>query len=229
MKFSPALVLDAVLVLAILASVIYYVRKGFAAGLISLCGNLAALAAAWFVSGRLSPALFDNFFKSGLIAKTTDMLARQGSVSISGLLDGLAGIVPQKMLADLSGKATALLTSGAPDAAQKVVEDVIAPLVVPLITVLLFFAVFVLCRLLISFLTTVLANLNKVPVLGGVNRALGALTGLAAGVLNVLLILCLLWAVVVITGGKLPFFNETTLSGSYFYTFFSAMNPFVKA
>ena len=47
------------------------------------------------------------------------------------------------------------------------------------------------------------------------------------GFINVLLILCLLWAVVVITNGNLPFVNDSSLSGSYFYSFFSAYNPFL--
>ena len=44
---------------------------------------------------------------------------------------------------------------------------------------------------------------------------------------NDMLILCLLWAVVVITNGNLPFVNDSSLSGSYFYSFFSAYNPFL--
>ena len=107
------------------------------------------------------------------------------------------------------------------------VEKISAPLVVPLITVVVFFATFVLCRVVIAFLVTVLTNINKIPLLGGVNRILGVCIGVVAGFINVLLILCLLWAVVVITNGNLPFANDSSLSGSYFYSFFSAYNPFL--
>ena len=85
----------------------------------------------------------------------------------------------------------------------------------------------VLCRVVIAFLVTVLTNINKIPLLGGVNRILGVCIGVVAGFINVLLILCLLWAVVVITNGNLPFVNDSSLSGSYFYSFFSAYNPFL--
>ena len=90
-----------------------------------------------------------------------------------------------------------------------------------------FFATFVLCRVVIAFLVTVLTNINKIPLLGGVNRILGVCIGVVAGFINVLLILCLLWAVVVITNGNLPFANDSSLSGSCFYSFFSAYNPFL--
>lgn len=84
-----------------------------------------------------------------------------------------------------------------------------------------------LCRVVIAFLVTVLTNINKIPLLGGVNRILGVCIGVVAGFINVLLILCLLWAVVVITNGNLPFVNDSSLSGSCFYSFFSAYNPFL--
>ena len=125
--------------------------------------------------------------------------------------------------------ANSVLNSQAPDLAQQVVEQIISPLVVPLITVVLFFATFLLCRVVIAFLVAVLTNLNKVPLLGGVNRTLGVVVGLVGGVLNALLLLCLIWAVIVITSNNLPVVNDSALSGSYFYSFFSAYNPFMSA
>ena len=198
MNISPAIIIDVALIAVIVVSVFHYARKGFVAGLMDLVGNLASLALAWVVSGKLSPTVFENFFKSGLIEQT-----------------------------DITASAAGMLDSGAPDIAQQVVEKIIAPLVVPLITVVVFFATFVLCRVVIAFLVTVLTNINKIPLLGGVNRILGVCIGVVAGFINVLLILCLLWAVVVITNGNLPFVNDSSLSGSCFYSFFSAYNPFL--
>ena len=40
------------------------------------------------------------------------------------------------------------------------------------------------------------------------------------------MVLCIIWAVVVITGGSLPGLNDQALAGSRLYTFFSAYNPF---
>lgn len=46
--------------------------------------------------------------------------------------------------------------------------------------------------------------MNRVPLVGSVNKGLGAVIGLVAGLINVLMVLCVIWAVVVITGGSLP-------------------------
>jgi uncharacterized membrane protein required for colicin V production len=219
MNISPAIIIDVALIAVIVVSVFHYARKGFVAGLMDLVGNLASLALAWVVSGKLSPTVFENFFKSGLIEQTARTIQQQGGVNLSVILDGLSGILPQKFIDDITASAAGMLDSGAPDIAQQVVEKIIAPLVV--------FATFVLCRVVIAFLVTVLTNINKIPLLGGVNRILGVCIGVVAGFINVLLILCLLWAVVVITNGNLPFANDSSLSGSYFYSFFSAYNPFL--
>lgn len=227
MNVSSAILIDLLLLAVIGVSVFHYARKGFVAGLIDLVGNLLSLGLAWLISGRISPTVFENFFKSGLIEKTAGAIQRQGGVNLTAILDGLSGFLPQRLLDEIAASAQGLLGSNTPDLAQQVVEKIIAPLVVPLITVVVFFAVFVLCRVAVALLVTALTNLNKIPVLGGANRLLGVGIGVVAGLIHVLLCLCLLWAVVVITNGTLPFLNDTVLSGSRFYSFFSAYNPFL--
>ena len=227
MNISPAIIVDIILIVLIAGTVIHYMRRGFLAGLIDLVGNLGSLALAWVVSGKVSPTVFENFFKSGLIEKTAGTIQQQGGVNLAAILDGLTGILPQKFIDQITASAAGLLDSNAPDIASQIVEKIIAPLVVPLITVVVFFASFLLCRLLIALLVTILTNVNRIPLIGGVNRALGICIGVVAGAINALLVLCLLWAVVVLTNGSLPFINDGALSGSWFYSFFSAYNPFL--
>ena len=95
MNISPAIIIDVALIAVIVVSVFHYARKGFVAGLMDLVGNLASLALAWVVSGKLSPTVFENFFKSGLIEQTARTIQQQGGVNLSVILDGLSGILPQ--------------------------------------------------------------------------------------------------------------------------------------
>lgn len=80
MNISPAIIIDVALIAVIVVSVFHYARKGFVAGLMDLVGNLASLALAWVVSGKLSPTVFENFFKSGLIEQTARTIQQQGGV-----------------------------------------------------------------------------------------------------------------------------------------------------
>ena len=78
MNISPAIIIDVALIAVIVVSVFHYARKGFVAGLMDLVGNLASLALAWVVSGKLSPTVFENFFKSGLIERPVPSSSRAG-------------------------------------------------------------------------------------------------------------------------------------------------------
>ncbi len=61
--------------------------------------------------------------------------------------------------------------------ADSIVENVLQPLLTPVITLVLFFLFYALLRLLVSMLVTVLGLVNKLPVIGTVNRGLGWLVG----------------------------------------------------
>lgn len=227
MDLAAAVIVDLVLCAVIVATTAYYVHKGFLAGMIDLAANLVSMGLAWTISGKVSPTVFENFFKSNLIDKMAHNIQQQGGVNLNNILGSLSGFLPQRLLDDIAASAGGLLGSGAPNVAQQVVEHVIAPLVIPLITVVVFFATFALCRVAAALLVTAFKNVNRIPLIGGANRLLGGVVGVAAGVLYVLLALCLIWAVVVITNGTLPVLNNETLAGSRFYSFFSAYNPFL--
>lgn len=227
MNITPAILIDIAFLAVIAVSVFHYARKGFVSGMIDLVGNLASLALAWLAAGKLSPTVFESFFKSGLIDRTARAIQQQGGMNLQMVLEELGRFLPRRFLEEVAASAGGLLDSGAPDLAQQVVEKVVAPLVVPLISVVVFFATFVLCRVGVALLVTTLTNLNKLPLIGGVNVVFGVCIGLVAGLIYVLLALCLVWAVLVITNGTLPLLNEATLSGSRFYLLFSSYNPFL--
>ena len=44
---------------------------------------------------------------------------------------------------------------------------------------------------------------------------------------DIYLVLCVVWALIVITGGNLTMLNDTVMSGSLYYKVFNVFNPFV--
>ena len=111
--------------------------------------------------------------------------------------------------------------------ADSIVENVLQPLLTPVITLVLFFLFYALLRLLVSMLVTVLGLVNKLPVIGTVNRGLGWLVGAGTALLDVYLVLCILWGLIVITGGSLNVLNDTVMSTSLYYKIFNLFNPFL--
>ena len=101
------------------------------------------------------------------------------------------------------------------------------PAAVVCVTLVLFFLAFALLRMAVSFLVTVLGLVNKLPVVGAVNRWLGWTVGGIASLLDIYLVLCVVWALIVITGGNLTVLNDTVMSGSLYYKVFNVFNPFL--
>ena len=95
------------------------------------------------------------------------------------------------------------------------------------IMLVLFFVFYALLRLLVSMLVTVLGLVNKLPVVGTVNRGLGWLVGGGTALMDIYLVLCVVWGLVVITGGSLSVLNDTVMSGSLYYKVFNLFNPFL--
>ena len=120
-----------------------------------------------------------------------------------------------------------LLTDNALVVADTIVQDVIRPLLTPVFSLVLFFLCFAALRMLISLLVTVLGLVNHLPVLGAVNRTLGMVVGALAGLADVFLGMCVVWALMIISGGNLPLLNEAALGGSLWYQLFNQINPFV--
>ena len=226
-SIGPALILDVILIAVIVLTAFHYKKKGFVAGLLDLVGNLLALLVAWIASDRISPTVFENFFKQGLIEKITQTVQEQGTSGLTMLVENFSSILPGGMADKVTRSLQDILGSGAPDLAVRIVDTILTPLIVPMITVVLFFIAFAVCKLVISMLVAVLTNINKIPVIGSVNELLGILVGVAGGLLNVVLLLCLIWAVVAITNNNLPVLNNDMLSGSMMYSLFSKYNPFL--
>ncbi|WP_419068025.1 hypothetical protein [Candidatus Allofournierella excrementavium] len=223
---NAAIVFDLVMLALLLVVAFAYARRGFAAGLVQFVGNLASLIGALVLSHQASPLLFEEFFQNGFVTSIQNTLTAEGTVNIQSTIEKYAGFLPESIKESLTASAAGLLDSGAPDMAVKLVDEVIAPLLTPIIAIVLFFVAFALCRLLVGLLVAVLTNVNRIPVMGSVNRFFGFLMGLLAGVVDLYLVLCAVWAVIVITGGSIGFLNDQALAGSITYSLFGRFNPF---
>ena len=227
MTLTPALVFDIVFLVLFIVVIILYARRGFMASLVQFIGNLVSLLGALFLSGRVAPMLFDRFLKNSFVDRIDSTIAQQGSVDLAATVNKYAGFLPESIQQKLVQTAGGFLDFAAPDVAERIVKDVMEPLITPIIAIVLFFVAFALCRLLVSFLVAVLTNLNRIPIIGGVNRLLGVVMGALAACVDLYILLCAVWALIVITDGNISFLNQQVLADSTFYQIFSGFNPFV--
>lgn len=223
---SAANIFDLVLLVLLFVVALGYARRGFVAGLVQFVGNLASLIGAMLLSRQVAPIVFHQFFENSFVEQIEKILSNGGEVGVQSMVEKYAGFLPDGLKESITASGNNLLTSNAPELANHFVQEVMQPLFTPLITIVVFFVAFALCKLLVGFVVAVLTNFNRIPLLGGVNKALGFAMGVLAGCVDLYLILCAVCAIMVITGGSIGFLNESALQGSFAYRLFGQINPF---
>ena len=217
---------DLILLAILLLVAMRYAGKGFAAALVQFAGNLASLLGASIFSQNIAPVLFTNFFENNFTTSIEKTLADGGQLQLDQLVEKYAGFLPVEIQKSITQSAGGVLTGNAPELAEQVVNQVIAPLLTPIIAIVVFFVAFALCKVIVGFVVAVLTNFNRIPILGSVNKLLGFAMGLLAGVVDLYLILCAVWAIIVVTGGSIPWLNQQVLGESIGFSLFGQFNPF---
>ena len=228
---NPSFLFDMICTVVWVILMVRYARKGFLASMVGLVGNLLSLLGAHQLSAACAGWVFEHMLAGGFRTQIAASIAAGGAVDLSGIAEKYAGFLPASFRASIVAACErsigAVLADNAVVLADSIVENVLQPLLTPVITLVLFFLFYALLRLLVSMLVTVLGLVNKLPVIGTVNRGLGWLVGGATALLDIYLVLCVLWGIIVITGGSLNVLNDTVMSTSLYYKVFNLFNPFL--
>ena len=228
---NPSFLFDILCTVVWIVLIVRYARKGFLASMVQLTGNLISLLGAHQLSAACAGWVFENMLAGGFRTQIAASLSADGVVNLSGIADKYAGFLPESFRASIVAACErsigAVLADNAVVLADTIVEKVLQPLLTPVITLVLFFVFYALLRLLVSMLVTVLGLVNKLPVIGTVNRWLGWGVGGLTALLDIYMVLCVVWGIIVVTGGNLNVLNDTVLSGSLYYKAFNLFNPFL--
>ena len=228
---NPSFLFDIICTAVWIVLVVRYARKGFLSSIVQLAGNLFSLVGARQLSAACAGWVFEHMLAGGFRTQIAASLSADGVVDLSGIAEKYAGFLPASFRASIVAaferSIGAVLADNAVVLADSIVENILQPLLTPVITLVLFFVFYALLRLLVSMLVTVLGLVNKLPVIGTVNRGLGWLVGSLTALLDLYLVLCVLWGIIVITGGNLNVLNDTVMSSSIYYKLFNLFNPFL--
>ena len=224
-----SILLDIIILAILVGCILYHAHKGFLSSLLAMFGTVVSLIVSHFMGSRLALPVFNGLFRQNMVDKTARLLQDEGVTTLAGLLDGLLGFLPDVVLDSIVEKHGASLTTsihtGATDISARIVDEVVAPLLLPLISFFIFILLFLVLRLLVSLLSRLLADANKIPVLGKANRVLGGVAGALVGALYCAAITCAIWLVDAAYG--VGFLGTGYFSGSVFYRMVYELNFFV--
>ena len=154
--FTPSVIWDLALIAVILFVMIRSVGRGFVSSFIHLLGLAAACIVAALLSGKAAAWLYDGYLAERLQTAVSDTL-RQKLQTFAELLDRI--------------DPTDTITGAAGDALRTVM--------VALLTMVAFLVIFLVAMVIVRALAKLTRNVNRVPVVGGVNRVLGGVLGAA--------------------------------------------------
>ena len=153
---TASLIWDAALAALILFVVIRSVRRGFVSSFIHLLGVAASCIVAALTAGKAAAWLYDGYLAERVEQSVSDSL-REKLEAFAGLLDR---IDPTDTISAAAG-------------------DAVRTMAVSLLTMVAFLIIFLLAMLIVRALVRLTRSVNRVPVVGGINRLLGGVLGAA--------------------------------------------------
>ena len=153
---TASLIWDAALAALILFVVIRSVRRGFVSSFIHLLGVAASCIVAALTAGKAAAWLYDGYLAERVEQGVSDSL-REKLEAFAGLLDR---IDPTDTISAAAG-------------------DAVRTMAVSLLTMVAFLIIFLLAMLIVRALVRLTRSVNRVPVVGGINRLLGGALGAA--------------------------------------------------
>lgn len=153
---TASLIWDAALAALILFVVIRSVRGGFVSSFIHLLGVAASCIVAALTAGKAAAWLYDGYLAERVEQSVSDSL-REKLEAFAGLLDR---IDPTDTISAAAG-------------------DAVRTMAVSLLTMVAFLIIFLLAMLIVRALVRLTRSVNRVSVVGGINRLLGGVLGAA--------------------------------------------------
>ena len=225
MYYAIDILLLAILVILIIRGQ----RKGFIRMLLETVGYIASSVAAWFVSNKFAAVVYDSYFKAGVVRGIKSRFSEDGSMDA---LNAAFYSIPSNLrgIAEKIGFNAESLTQKFSDSdtttANAIEQTVVGPIVTVVLKILLFIVVFVLCSIIFKFLISIISRVTKLPVIKSVDGVMGAVLGLLNGVIVVVSIAAIIFAVTGIIDNDAI---TEKVSGSYIIQFVEKLSLIITS
>lgn len=205
-------------------------RTGLVRALIGFVGSVLALAAAVLLGRLLAGWIYAAFFQPPLVEGIRDAISGQGAAGAQQQAEGMLSALPdflRNALANLGVTAQQIgagIAASADPAAQSA-ESFVSPVVTHLIALILTLVLFAIFRTGVYYVARVVNRVFRLPLLNGLNRALGAVCGLLKGGVIVFLIMTVVLVVIPFLPTGLASATRETIDSSVLCRWFLEINP----
>ncbi len=219
---ATSVVLDLLVVGVFIVFFIIGWRRGLISELLRIVGFAVALLAAWILSAPLTGWIYEQFVKQKIITQVSER--------ITSTVDGtvFSGGSFWEKLGDLGSEIASYATVTPDEAAklgEKFVNNTLAAPVQAIIRTIVFVILFALLLLVIKLVSRLFKGLNKLPVVGTVNRIFGGVLGLVEGAVVCYIFVAIAAITVKLTGDELLWLNSDLINDSKLFSLLYNFNP----
>lgn len=164
----------------------------------------------------LASVLSDNISNGtafGSIATAVEEMAETIPILMSGVSESITSgdrsVINEVVLS--------ILDADTDDFARAITDDMVKPILLVPMRALIFIILFVIIAIILSVIAKLLKLVNKIPLIGNVNKVLGAVAGAAEAAVVILLVCIFIQVIVVLSGNGLIFLNTMTIDETFVF------------
>ena len=164
----------------------------------------------------LASVLSDNISNGtafGSIATAVEKMAD----TIPVLMSGVSESVTSGDRSVINDVVLSILGAETDDFARAITDDMVKPILLVPMRALIFIVLFAIIAIILNVVATLLKLVNKIPLIGSVNKILGAVAGAAEAAVVILLVCIFIQVIVVLSGNGLIFLNTMTIDETFVF------------
>lgn len=230
-----AYILDIAVILILLLAIFIGYKRGFVKAAIKLVGCILAVIVAGAASIPLAAGIFDTFaaakLEETIASKMTATDTASVTAGIEAVLDQLPGPVtnaleaygmgsPEQIIQEIKNS----LNGSAESIAHSVVKIAIRPVAVALLRTLCFFILFIVLMILVALVANLISRVFTLPILRQMNGGLGAVVGIAEGVVLIFVAVTVLQLIAASSSSE-AFITNKDISDTMLVRFVAEHNP----
>ncbi|MCL2856904.1 MAG: CvpA family protein [Oscillospiraceae bacterium] len=208
-------IFDVLALLVLIIAVTKCASGGFVKGVLGLVSAAASAIGAIWLSAPLAVFIYERFLRSVIMTSIYNQLTEQMETGFAGLVPALlAGII---FAAASTIDPMAIHELG--PAIETAVDGAVAPPVIALLRVIFATILFIIFLLISRRVVSVFRAVNRIPLVGPINSALGGLLGVGWAALIVWSLALVTYTYIAITDGGGTFVNAENLGRGYLFSF----------
>lgn len=223
-----AILYDILLIALLVICVVVAARRGFVGTLVHFIGYFAALIGAWLLSRPLAQWIYEKLIDPSVQQGLTEKFEEAGGDLILGTQQFFSslpqGVSNALALAGITGDSAAgVLDFSGADVAVQVSHSIIMPAVVAILGSILFLVLFSVLLFVVRHFVRVSRLIGRIPLVGGINRFLGAVLGVVEGCIAAYLAVCVIHLLSIWLGDSVSILSPQVLSQAPIFHWLSSV------